>query len=652
MPDTDRLAPLRCAADTHGQLYPARKQEWLLVDGLGGFACGTVCGLATRRYHALQVAAVNPPTGRFVLLSRLAEVLWVGDKRIDLSMAAFNGELFGDGAKLLRRFEIDGEIARWHLELGSTRITKELLVGWKRGVTGVRYRVEPGPEHRDETLRLELIPLAAMRDFHAAQARGDCAMNTSAGERQVTVTCDELTLGIHAGSGRFERDPDWWRNHTWTIEASRGLDDVEDLFTPGKFSFDVDGDTSATVWVTADEPKVFDWDELATERQKALADVDLPTPLQRHLARAAADFVVDRKLKGGESGGAGSTVIAGYPWFADWGRDTFIALPGLLLTTKKYDVAKQVLTTFAQHVSEGMIPNRFDDYSDEPLYNTVDASLWFIQASFDYAKASGDTATLDAILRPACEKIVHGYRHGTRFNIGVSPHDGLVFAGDESTQLTWMDAKRDDTVFTPRHGKAVEINALWYNALVHLGDDDADRVKESFNDLFVRGDGLGLYDVVTGGEPDEAIRPNQIFAVSLPHSALDADRQKSVVDVVRRKLLSPMGLRTLAEEDEQFEPRFEGEMFDRDRAYHNGTVWPWLIGAFLEAYLKVEGDSDVAKRQTADWLRPLVDHFYNAECLGSISEVFDATWPQRPAGCFAQAWSVAEVLRIAAKIGM
>ena len=376
----------------------------------------------------------------------------------------------------------------------------------------------------------------------------------------------------------------------------------------------------------------------------------MPTPTQQKLVRAAADFVVKRNAPDGRPG---TTIIAGYPWFSDWGRDTFIALPGLLLTTGRHHEAGRVLGTFAHYVSDGMIPNRFDDYSNEPTYNTVDASLWFIQASHAYLKATKDRDTYDGVLRPACEEIVDGYTRGTRYNIRVDPADGLVSAGDETTQLTWMDAKYQGTVFTPRHGKAVEINALWYNALVHLGlDDRAARVRESFVSLFWAGEGHGLTDVVTDGEADTSLRPNQIFAVSLPHSPLSREQQAVVVDVVRRELLTPVGLRTLSRGGAKYEPRYTGPMFDRDRAYHNGTVWPWLIGPFLDAHLRINGRSPESVARARTWLAPLIDHLSREGNLGSICEVFDADPPHKPGGCFAQAWSVAEVLRLAVELEM
>jgi predicted glycogen debranching enzyme len=372
----------------------------------------------------------------------------------------------------------------------------------------------------------------------------------------------------------------------------------------------------------------------------------------KRLHRAAADFVVRRNRPDGKPG---TTIIAGYPWFADWGRDTMISLEGLLLATGRFAEAAAVLSVFAQYVSDGMIPNRFDDYTNEPHYNTVDASLWFVHACHQYREYSKDNRTFEADLLPACREILRGYRAGTRYHIHMDERDGLIDQGDPTTQLTWMDAKMGQTVFTPRHGKAVEINALWYNALRLMGENAlADRVRESFVKAYWISPFRGLADVVRGGagsyDRDASVRPNQIFAASLPHSPLAPEQRSAVVEVVRRELLTPFGLRTLNRSDPRYCPRYSGNQWCRDGAYHNGTVWCWLIGPFLEAYLKVGGRSDAAVHQARQWLQPLLDHMLTGGCIGQIPECFDADEPQRPVGTPAQAWSVAEVLRVAAML--
>jgi predicted glycogen debranching enzyme len=410
------------------------------------------------------------------------------------------------------------------------------------------------------------------------------------------------------------------------------------------------------MWASSEPIDQPDWEREMTLRRDSLARAQgsvaaaTTTDVVRRLARSAADFVVARKTPDGKDG---TTILAGYPWFADWGRDTMIAMPGLLLATGRFEQARQVLVVFADYVSQGMIPNRFDDYGGQPHYNTVDASLWFIHAVHEYLRLSGDRQSGEQKLLPACRQIIDGYRQGTRFGIHMDQADGLITQGDASTQLTWMDAKHDGVTFTPRQGKAVEINALWYHALRLMGETAmADRAGQSFRKAFWISPFRGLYDVAGGDRQDTALRPNQIFAASLPNSPLDAGQQRAVVEVVRRELLTPYGLRTLAASDPRYCPRFEGPARQRDAAYHNGTVWPWLIGPFLEAYLKANEHSAAARVQARQWLSPLLAHLDEGDCINQVCEVYDGDAPQRPGGCFAQAWSVAEVLRLAVMLGM
>ncbi len=645
------------ARETAGRLEPFDQHEWLLTNGLGGFAMGTVADVPTRRYHGLLVAATVPPVGRIVALSRYLQLLMIDGRRVDFSAARFDsGEgprLLGEGVSSLRRFALEGEVATWTYDVEGTTIVREVLVCWERNACAVRYTVRRGAAHAGGRLSLQVAPFVALRDFHGLLREGQGSFTVDARERGVTTTSGETSLHIEAGAGRFEPALDWWRGFHYAVEADRGLDHTEDLFTPGRFILDVapsDADAGITLWAGLGELPTPDWESHRHERIARMAVPAMPTATQARLARAAADFVVSRPQP---DGAAGSSVIAGYPWFADWGRDTFISMTGLFLVTGRREQARQVLSTFAEYVSEGMIPNRFNDYTNHPEYNTVDASLWFIHAAHEYASRTRDNATYERVLRPACREIIDGYTRGTRYGIRVDPADGLVTAGDETTQLTWMDARRDGIVFTPRHGKAVEINALWYNALMLLGETGrAEQVRRSFCEAFVDPAGNGLFDVVGPAGPDRAIRPNQVFAVSLPHSPLSREQQLGVVEAVRRELLTPVGLRTLSPRDPKYHPRFEGPIFERDRAYHNGTVWPWLIGGFLDAWLRVHDRSPAAVEQARRWLQPLIDHLGDDGCLGSIAEVFDAAPPHRPAGCCAQAWSVAEALRLAVELGM
>jgi predicted glycogen debranching enzyme len=471
---------------------------------------------------------------------------------------------------------------------------------------------------------------------------------------QITVSSDQITAHVAADgpSGtEWIADASWWHGHKYPVETDRGQDDTEDLFTPGRFTLKFTGKATLTIWASHEPLPKLDWNaELAT-RQKAYAVPEKSAAVTR-LLRAANDFVVARKTPDGKPG---TSILAGYPWFADWGRDTFISLPGLLLLPGRFEQAKQVLTVFAAYVSEGMIPNRFDDYTSEPSYNTVDASLWFIHSAFEYARLAKESETFEKTLKPACRKIIDGYRRGTRFGIRMDEADGLIVQGDANTQLTWMDAKCNGVAFTPRQGKPVEINALWYHALVLMGEAQlAAKVNENFTKAFWISPFRGLADVVRGSGPydrDNSIRPNQIYAASLPNSPLSAEQQSAVVEVVRRELLTPNGLRTLAKSDPKYRNRYTGPQFVRDQAYHNGMVWPWLIGGFLDAYLRVHGDSDESVAQARRWLSPLIDAMDDG-CIGHIAEIYEAEEPYRSVGCCAQAWSIAEVMRVAVRIGM
>lgn len=648
--------------ETYGELQPWLGREWLLTNGTGTFASSTLVGCNTRRYHGLLVAATEPPVGRVLALSRVAESVALDDhvSPIELSINHFNQFLIPRGDRYLRQFELE-HTAKFTFDADGATVTKEVLLVWGKPIVGVRYRIDPGPHKRAE---LRLMPFVALRDFHGTLKKGDVQFDLRAGDRSVAVGRQALRLNLVADVGTFAQRPDWWYDHTFPIETERGLDDREDLFSPGVFSVVADGGpASITLWAGVCHASSVPGEGAACENLSALDfDAELariaaqdwangaPTHNQQRLFRAAGQFVAKRNRPDGSQG---ATILAGYPWFADWGRDSMISLPGLLLATHRFKEAGQVLGVFAAHVSEGMIPNYFHDYSNEPTYNTVDASLWFIHSAFAYLKATKDQDLFQSLLMPACEEIIEGYQRGTRFNIKMDPADGLIGAGDPSSQLTWMDAKMGDEVFTPRHGKAVEINALWYNALCLVGDGAlAARVKESFERTFWISPFRGLADVVNERGRDEAVRPNQIFAVSLPHSPLNADQQRSVVEVVRRELLTPLGLRTLETGHAKYAGKLSGGPYQRDRAYHNGTIWPWLIGPFLDAYLRVNGRSQASKDQARDWLKPLIGHLKGDACIGSISECADADPPHRPAGACAQAWSVAEVLRLAQELEM
>ena len=636
--------------DTHGQLEPFMQREWLLTNGLGGFASSTVVGCNTRKYHGLLCAATVPPVGRMMTLSRLGEQVIIGGdtkQPHELAVNQFRDSVHPHGERYLRRFDLE-ETAKWSFDVEGVKVTKEVLVPWLRNVVGVRYTIDTGGRE----VEFRVAPFYAMRDFHGTRHAAGYDFTFIHDGLYLNVNVEGLAAITRTEGATFVKEPSWWYGHVYPLESDRGQEDTEDLFTPGRFTWRVKGTSTITLW-TGLEPTHLDWDAEIMRRRKAFAET-APSTTTRKLFRAATDFVVTRSSPDLDHG---HTIIAGYPWFADWGRDTFISLPGLLLTTGKLDRAKEVLSVFAKYVSQGMIPNRFDDYTNEPSYNTVDASLWFIHAAFEYLRASKDQKTFDKILKPACKQIIDGYRRGTRFGIKMDESDALITQGDEQTQLTWMDAKCNGVAFTPRQGKPVEINALWYHALVLMGESKlAAKAKDSFTKAFWISPFRGLADVVKGDpqrgyDRDNSIRPNQIFAVSLPNSPLTKEQQSAVVEVVRRELLTPVGLRTLAKSDAKYKGRYTGPQFQRDAAYHNGAIWPWLIGGFLDAHLRTSNNSEDARNQARRWLSPLVDHLEVA-CLGQISEIFEADEPHRPVGCCAQAWSVAEVLRLAVELGM
>jgi predicted glycogen debranching enzyme len=635
--------------ETGGELLPALSQEWLLTNGLGGFSSGTVVGCNTRRYHALLCAATMPPVGRMVLLNRIGEILRIGQDVHEFSVNQFSPHTFQPrGERYLRRFVL-GDVARWEYDVAGAAITKEVLLCWQRDVVVIRYHVRTGGQR----VALELLPVVSIRDFHSLQLGTSRRYDVASDAGHTSVKSGDHTLHLHCDEAPFKVHADWWKAHWYGIEAERGQDHVEDLYTPGRFAAELSSDATVTVVASLQRVDPVDWDAEVKRRAGAFAGSGrspAPSVTVRRLERAANDFVVSRSCP---DGSAGVTVIAGYPWFADWGRDTMISLPGLFLTTGRFKEAQQVLSVFASYVTEGMIPNKFDDYTNEPHYNTVDASLWFIHACHEYLRTSKDRQTFNSLLLPACREIIAGYTRGTRFHIRMDEADGLITQGDPNTQLTWMDARCNGVSFTPRQGKAVEINALWYNALMLMGEEKrAAQVRLSFGRAFWISPFRGLCDVVDGDRRDSSIRPNQIFAVSLPHSPLERDQQHAVVEVVRRELLTPFGLRTLDANHPNFHPTFTGTQFERDRAYHNGTIWPWLIGAFLEAYLKVHDRAPDSVRQARQWLTPLIESMARTGCIGSIAEVFEAREPHRAAGCCAQAWSVAEALRLAVELEM
>ena len=651
-----------------GTLDEVLTREWLLTNGTGGFASGTVIGCPTRRYHGLLIAARRPPLERVVCLSSILERVVIGDETVELANYEFNQGFHPHGYAWLTGFDRAVEPPRpwvqWTYGVGDARIVKRVMLEQDQPVVRVRYDVTAP---NGTQVEIGLLPYFALRDFHALRRKSagepiEVHGNGSAfrvADRQdpasgvsVFQTADSIPL-------RYEPRPDWWFNFRYREEAARGQDCGEDLFTPGWLRGVGVGAFTLEVAAVVGDRSIADAKQSlsahsAVARQKP-ADQPSENGLRiGELRRAADQFVVRRDVSGGRRL---ATVLAGYPWFGDWGRDALIALPGLLLSNERFADAREVLLTFGSAEQDGLIPNRFSDYGSGCDYNSVDASLWFIHAADAYVHATDDVETWRNSLAPVCENIVERFLAGTRFNIHAGG-DRLLRCGDATTQLTWMDAKFGDTVFTPRYGMPVEINALWYHGLCILAERAADAARAEhyhsladaarahFVERFWNAKGDCLYDCVHDHSNDPSIRPNQIFAVSLPHSPLDRDRQRAVVDCVTRHLLTPMGLRTLAASDPAYCGRYQGDGYARDAAYHQGTVWAWPIGAYVEAYLRVNDFSDTARAHGRHCLEPLIDHLDQAG-LGSISEIFDGDPPHTPRGCIAQAWSVAEVLRAA-----
>ncbi len=653
--------------ETCGDLDAALRREWLETNGLGGFASSTIIGLNTRRYHGLLVAATKPPVGRVVILSKLEETLFIESQPFDLSANRYPGVVHPQGFRYLKQFRLD-PFPVFTYDIEGIEIEKTVFMIHGENSTVVHYELKKNnhPE-RIENLRLELRPLIAFRDYHSTTHENG-AINREIEQRLglATVVPYQGLPSLHLAHNAVElrKTGDWYRNFEYDAERERGLDFSEDLFNPCVLRFDLRLRRQASVIASTDPHEVAPHDvaQVAEYRQAEITrrrNVAVSSPVTsgtnhdafaQDLVNAADQYIVSR--------GDQKTVIAGYHWFSDWGRDTMIALPGLTLPTGKPEVARSILRTFAQHVDQGMLPNRFPDAGETPEYNTVDATLWFFEAARAYLAYTGDLEFVRNELYSVFAEIISWHVRGTRYGIKVDS-SGLLSSGEPGVQLTWMDAKVGDWVVTPRRGKPVEIQALWYNALCimeNLARRFADEPGQkryrnmatvaswTFNRLFWNEKTGCLYDVTNGAPPDPSIRPNQIFAVSLTHSMLSSERAKRVVEKVQEHLLTPYGLRSLAPTDPQYRGRYTGSPVERDGAYHQGTVWPWLLGPFITAYVKVNGGSETARHQAGEWLEPVREHLTDGG-LGHISEIFDGDAPQLPRGCIAQAWSVAEILR-------
>ena len=627
--------------------------EWIEADGLGGFASGTVSGIRSRRYHGLLLTATTPPAGRVVLVNGFDAWVETTNGTFSLSSQRYAPDVVHpDGATHIENFESE-PWPKWRFRLtDNLTIEQELFVRPGESSIFLSWRIA---NHATGAIKLFVRPFFSGRDFHSTHHENGAFRfePEQEGERRVWQPYDGLPAVVTFSNGTYNHQPTWYRNFLYSEEQARGLDATEDCAAPGIFEFDLTH-KPAVLMLAAQGHFLNHIESIETRYLHVRA-------MERHrretfaspLERAADAYLVRR--------GEGKTIIAGYPWFGDWGRDTFIAIRGLCIATGRLEEARDILVQWADVVSEGMLPNRFPDQGDAPEFNSVDASLWYIIAVGDYLRAveKRPKLTLDCHterLRSALEAILTGYHDGTRFHIHADT-DGLLAAGQPGYQLTWMDARVDGREITPRIGKPVEIQALWLNALA-IGarfsprwQSVLEKGRASFEERFWNEADGCLYDVIDcnhqSGANDGTFRPNQIFAVGgLPLTFLSAERARQVVDAVEARLLTPLGLRSLAPNEPGYVGHYGGGVAQRDGSYHQGTVWPWLIGAFVDAWLRVRGNSSEAKAEArARFLPPLYEHLQHAG-LGHISEIADADPPHTPAGCPFQAWSLGELLRL------
>jgi len=667
---------VRVMAWNGGECEPLVSREWLVTNGLGGYASGTISGVATRRYHGLLIAALPAPHGRSMMLAQLGEQLSLADGRtISLGGEERAGDLRIPGAVCLKEFRLELGLPVWSYDLGAgVSLQKRLLMIHRQNTVHLGYRIAGSPA------ALRLRPMVHFRGHDeqvGAPLGGPYRIDVVEGGFEISIGSrglpaqppqrPPLRLAVCGAPATVVDDENITEALRYRIEEERGYEHVGELWSPGELVIPLaDGEEVTVIASTEGWPALLalppgEARQGESARRRTLigaargpaaelsvaADTFIITPAGRAADVARAHAVGDEIR----------SVIAGYHWFTDWGRDTMISLEGLTLSTCRWVEAGYILRTFAGHEQGGLIPNLFPEGQDGGVYHTADATLWFFHALSRYVRATGDRQTLRGLL-PRLHHIVRKHLEGTRFGIGVDAADGLLRQGEVGYQLTWMDAKCGDWVVTPRRGKAVEINALWFNALKLLegfareeGDaasadllaGHAERARASFNRRFWNEAQGCLFDVVDaeGGGDDAAIRPNQIFAVSLDHPVLDEGRRAAVLEVVRRELLTPVGLRSLARGHPDYKPDYHGDLLTRDAAYHQGTVWSWLIGPFVDAHLKVHPGDRAGARAL---LQGLIDHLGEG-CLGQVAEVFDAEPPFTPRGCIAQAWGVAEVLR-------
>jgi predicted glycogen debranching enzyme len=627
--------------------------EYVEANGLGGYASGTFSGAHSRKYHGVLVAALKPPVDRVVIVSKLDETILLNDIAFELGCNQFPGTLYPTGFKYISGFKRD-IFPEWLFKVKGITIRKTIAAVYGENTTLVLYEVLEAPEK----FTFLVQPFYASRGIHYLTRANSYFGEPYIFEKGVFQTmnyqgCPEFFISVPKAT--FEEQRSWYHNFEYQQELVRGVDFREDLYTHGKFSITLRKGSRLGIIVSLDNPAGKDVFRLFREekkRREVVVKEFESDPSLRALALAADQFIVKRD--------DGNTIIAGYPWFTDWGRDTMISLPGLCLVTGKFKEAKRILQKFAEHISEGMIPNRFPDSGEQPEYNTIDATLWFFYAICKYYQYTKDKLFVKVIV-PALRDIIDFHYRGTRYNIKVDPDDELLAGGAEGTQLTWMDAKIGDWVVTPRRGKPVEVNALWYNALrsmqflleelnyhgdAELYESKAAKVHKSFNQLFWNEKTGCLFDFIDGANRCEDIRPNQLYSMSLPFPVLKKDKASSILRVVNEQLVTPRGLRSLSPLHSDYRAIYEGNPITRDAMYHQGPVWSHLAGPYIDALFFANGEK--ARSSALVYLKQILENLHEAG-LGTISEIFDADKPHKPRGCFAQAWSVGELLRVSSE---
>ncbi len=658
----DKSVAISFGPEVCNDLAASEQREWLVTNGIGGFASGTIAGSATRRYHGLLIAALKPPAGRTLLVGGLDETASVDGSSYALATHRWaSGAIAPQGHLAIQSFRLDGLIPVWTYRMGSSLIEKRIWMSYGENTTFVQYTLLESASPVD----LELKVLVNYRDFHSATHAGDWRMRVDPVENGVGVAAFEGAVPFYVRCAQATCEPRhiWYRDFYFSIEQERGLDDREDQLFAALFLARIENDQTLTIVLSTERDVILDGaaglkKETARERDILAAAGTLlrgpatepPPSWLQQLVLAADQFLVKRSVAGQPDG---KTVIAGYHWFGDWGRDTMIVLPGLALATGRTELARQILLAFSRLVDAGMLPNNFPDSGEAPGYNTIDATLWYFEAIRRYFAATRDLPTLQELF-PVLASIVDAHAKGTRYNIHIDPEDGLLYGGGPGVQLTWMDAKIGDWVVTPRTGKPVEINALWINALESMAqfaktigsaaevyEQLSGKAKSSFG-KFWNAERNCCFDVLDSPRigSDAALRPNQIFAVSLNVSPLSFEQQKAVLDICGNQLVTPFGLRSLAPGEPGYSGVYSGGPRERDRAYHQGPVWGWLLGPYALAHYRVYKDRAAA----IALLEPLAKSI-DSYGVGTLAEIFDGDPPHRPRGCIAQAWSVAEILR-------